>query len=257
MRNTVILALLLLAAAPAAAQLSCGDTIGKGQRVTLTANVGPCDNDDAAALIVDGGQLDLGGFTVSCADTDGDLDLPQGVVLFGKKSKVRNGTVTGCSNGVGLGGQGKHLVQAITVSGSADDGIDVASAKNKVLGNSVSGSGSDGIYVRTDKNRVADNTVSGSVEDGIDIIGDADKNRLSDNRCDANGDAGIEVGGTKNVVKNTTASNNAQEGIDLGEDGKNKVVGGTLQGNGEADIEGCTGNKVRNVTFTTASPDCQ
>jgi hypothetical protein len=84
--------------------------VQKGQKVTLTADVGPCDGDSGsdAAIFLDGGTLDLAGHTVTCSDVDTNGDTSQGIALFGKKSKVMNGTVVGCQNGIFLAGDEKH-----------------------------------------------------------------------------------------------------------------------------------------------------
>lgn len=234
---SIVAALIAALATSAVAQVTCGTTVGGGEKLTLSADVGPCDNDDSTAITVDSGMLDLGGHTVSCADLDVDLDLPQGVVLLGKKARVVNGTITGCSNGVGVGGSGKHRVEGLTITGSADDGIDVLSdsVKNKVIGNTVRQSGSDGIYIRSDKNKLVDNTASENLGDGIELEGGADKNKLVGNQAGQNGNNGIEVNGSKNKLTECTANQNVANGIDLGGE-KNKVRGGSAQGNGVYDI---------------------
>src|SRR5690242_3367423 len=102
-------ALVLLASSFAGAQVTCGHTIGNGQTVTLTDDI-TCDSPAAAeeigigiALTVDGGTLDLGGHTVTCADTDGDGRIPFGIVLKGTNSTLVNGTVSGCNECLQLG----------------------------------------------------------------------------------------------------------------------------------------------------------
>jgi parallel beta-helix repeat protein len=254
----VLLALLLPAAA--FGQLACGDTIPKGQKVTLTADLGPCDGDSGsdAAIFVDGGTLDLAGHTVTCADVDTNGDTSQGIALFGKKAKVMNGTVIGCQNGIFLAGDGKHLVMNMTVVGSVDDGIDTngASGKNKIVGNTFTENGNDGMSILSDKNKLSGNTSSQNVEDGIDLLESADKNKLIHNTVLQNGDDGIEIGGEKNKITSCTASNNVEDGFDF-EGTKNKIRSGVAQGNGEYDVTDCTGNKVVKLSFTTASPDCQ
>lgn len=252
------LAVTLLVAASAAAQVVCGTTVVKGEQLTLTEDLGPCDNDDSAALIVDGGRLDLGGRTVTCADTDIDGDLPQGVVLFGKKARVTNGTIVGCSNGVGLGGSGKHLVQDVTIVGSADDGVDILSdsVKNKIIGVTVQDSASDGILVRGDKNKLTDNAVSGSGGDGIELAEGADKNKVLRNTATSNGNNGIEVNGIKNKLTDCTADGNGSSGMDLG-GSKNKVRGGSGTGNALFDLDDCPGNSVKNFSAGTVAPECQ
>jgi hypothetical protein len=92
------------------AQVACGASLAPGTTTTLTADLGPCDG-TPAAIVVESATLDLGGHTVSCADTDGDGELPDGIVLLGKKAEVRNSTVVGCYDGVVLAGAGKHRVE--------------------------------------------------------------------------------------------------------------------------------------------------
>jgi len=251
-----LLLVVVLGPATGLAQLSCGSSVGKGEKVTLGANVGPCDGVDAA-LVVDSGTLDLGGFTVACADTNLDGDLPQGVVLTGKKARLMNGAVVGCSNGVGLAGQGKHRVEGVTVTGSADDGIDIAQGdKNKLVGNTTASNASDGIYVRTDKNKISDHVTVGNGEDGLDVPASGEKNKLTRVRAEQNADSGIEVGGSKNKVALGTAMQNGGPGFLLG-GSKNKVRGGVSMANAGPDVSGCSGNSVKNLSFTTASADCQ
>jgi len=251
-----LLVALALVATPALADVSCGSSVGRGETVTLTADVGPCDGVDAV-IVVDSGTLDLGGHTVRCADTNLDGDLPQGVVLTGRKAKLVNGTVAGCSNGVGLAGDGKHSVQGVTVTASTDDGIDIARGdKNRITGCTTSNNGSDGLYVRTDKNRVTDHVTSMNGEDGVDIPSSGDKNKLLRLRAERNAGSGIEVGGSKNKVISGTATQNGGDGFLLG-GSKNKVRGGVSSGSGETDIQGCSGNSVKKLAFTTATADCQ
>jgi len=254
---TRLAGLLLSIPLVAAAQVTCGTTVGPKQKVTLSGNVGPCDGVDAA-IVVDSGSLDLAGFGVSCSDLDGDGDVPQGIVLTGKKSKVMGGSVTGCSNGVGLAGQGKHTVLGMTVQSSGDDGIDVLAQaeKNRIMGNTSSGNSDDGFYLRSSKNKVADNVSTGNGADGFDLPTSAGKNKLTRNRADGNEDSGIEVSGSKNKLVLSSASQNGGDGIYVG-GSKNKVSGGASMGNAVYDIEGCAGNKVKKLSFSTASPDCQ
>jgi len=257
--SLVSLSVLLALATPARAQLACGDVVGKGEKITLTADLGPCDGDpgNTAAIIVDGGTLDLGGHTVTCADLDTNGETAQGIGMLGKKSKVMNGTIVGCQNGVFLADDGKHLVQGITARASRDDGLDTegSAGKNKIFDNTFVENANDGISINSSKNKIARNIASQNVEDGIDIR-EGDKNVLNENTTTENGDDGIEVGGQKNKLIACTASNNTEDGIDFG-NSKNLVRGGTAQGNGVYDINDCSGNKVKKLSFTTGSADCQ
>ena len=251
------LAATLVAATPALAQVDCGATIAKKQKVTLAGNLGPCDGVDAA-LVVDSGTLDLGGYTVSCADLDGDGDLPQGIVLFGKKAKVMNGTVVGCSNGVGLAGDGKHVVSGMTVLESADDGIDVVPGadKCKIKDSTAMRNADDGIQLRSDKNKLVGNVASENGDDGYDLWSSAERNKVADARAERNGATGLLVDGSKNTLARITATANRTVGIDLAGT-QNRVRGGVAQTNATYDLAGCPGDKVQKLSYETAAPDCQ
>lgn len=237
------------------AQLACGGTVAKGQTVTLTADLGPCDgtSDDSAVIIE--GILDLGGRTVSCGDTSLDGEVPDGLYLRGSKAQVRNGTVTGCDDNVWVGGNGKHTVQGITSTAAVGDGVYVASTspKNRLTGNTIVSNGDDGVECRGTKNKIEGNTVNDNAEDGIDLP-EADKNKVVGNTTTGNADDGIEAtNGTKNKILANTSTANGDYGIGVGGD-KNKVVGNTASGNGTADIGGNCTNKYKNNTFGTGVP---
>jgi parallel beta-helix repeat protein len=253
---------LCLAAAPAHAQVVCGATVGPGGTTTLTADLGPCDGGNVA-VFVDSATLDLAGHTVSCADTDGDGRVPDGVGLVNRRARVRNGIVLGCRFGVVAAGDGKHRVEGITATGNAQDGIFVieGSKKNKVSGNNTSGNLDEGIQIEGDKNTVTGNTATGNGDDGINVVG-GDKNKLSGNTASGNGEEGFDIVGTKNTLRDNTATGNGTRGIDV--DGtKNKITGNTASGNiGGPDAidvagpSGCRRNKWRGNTFGTRFPDC-
>ena len=99
--------------------------------------------------------IDLAGHTVTCADTDLDGEVPQGIVLFGKKSKVSNGIVVGCMNGIAVGGDGKHSITAMTSQNSVQDGVDIVEGadKCKLLDVTANHNVSDGFEIDSDKNK--------------------------------------------------------------------------------------------------------
>jgi parallel beta-helix repeat protein len=243
------------AAAEVSAQIACGATINQGETVTLTSDLGPCDGVEGA-VILESGILDLGGHTVSCADTNGDGSVPDGVVLLGRKAQARNGMVTGCDYDVYVGGSGKHTVEAVTTTAAVVYGFYVASdsGKNRLAGNTASANLDDGFQVRGPKNKVEGNVANGNGEDGIDLT-QAKANRITANTTTNNVDDGIEATGTKNKIVGNTSTGNGDFGIAVGDRG-NKVVGNTATGNGSADIIGqepCKGNKFKNNTFGSGS----
>jgi parallel beta-helix repeat protein len=227
-----------LAVAEASAQIACGGTVDPKQTVTLTGNVGPCDG-GSVVITVNGGTLDLGGFSLTCADTNTDGEVPDGIALTGKKSKLRNGSVLGCDTAVIVVGDGKSTVEGVTASGSVNDGIGIGSDKNKIVGNISTGNG----------------------EDGIDLISSADKNKVIGNNFSSNGDEGVDVTGNKNKVVGNTVNGNGTDGIDVDDSAKkNKILSNNVQGNAAVDLQAsggsCKANKWKKNTFGTRSADC-
>jgi len=245
----------LVALAPAAsAQVPCGGEVPPGETVTLTADVGPCDGGSGAIFV--GGVLDLGGHTVSCADTNGDGELPDGIVLIGKKAVVRNGTVSGCLYDVYIGVNGRHLVENVVSTNAAVYGfyVDSRSKKNRIVGSTATGNADDGFQIRGTKNVVEGSLSENNGEDGFDLT-QAVGNRLTGNTSRGNQDDGFEATGKKNKILGNTSTGNGDNGIAVGDRG-NKVIGNTVTGNGDQDILGadpCKGNKFKGNTFGTGS----
>src|SRR5215510_15802153 len=96
-----------------AAPIGCGAVLGPGGTFVLDSDVGPCPAPGPALKLISA-TLDLAGHTVSCENPD-----IFGIDLEGKGSKVRNGTVTGCSNGVVLLDHGHHKVRKVIASGNS------------------------------------------------------------------------------------------------------------------------------------------
>lgn len=239
------------------AQVACGDTINKGQTVTLTGDVGPCDdNAEDALIVVDSGVLDLGGRTVICADANADGELPLGIVLTGKKAQVRNGTVVGCRSNVFLGGSGKHRVEAVTVRSAVRYGffIDDDSKKNRLTGNVADVNGDDGFQIQSAKNKIEGNTSQNGADDGFDVT-QGIANKIVGNTATGNVNSGIEATGSRNKIVGNTSTGNGSYGIGVGARA-NKVIGNTATGNGLTDIYGsspCEQNKFKNNTFGTGA----
>jgi parallel beta-helix repeat protein len=241
---------------PAAAQAVCEGYVGPGETLVLTADLGPCDG-EYEALLVESGTLDLGGHTVSCADTNGDGTLPYGIVLVGKKAQLRNGKVVGCYHNVVLEDQGRHTVENVTAEGAAYDGFQLRTPRNKFDGNTALGNGDDGIQVSSLKNKVSGCLAEGNGEDGIDVV-DAAQNKLIGNQAVGNLDDGIDVGGNRNKVVSNESSANGDSGIRVGGE-RNRILGNTATGNANADIlasEPCTANRFRDNVYGSAAPSC-
>lgn len=189
-----------------AAAQSCGDTLGPGGQFQLTADIGPCDDDAGPALTVNSAVLDLNGFTITCADTDMDLALPNGIEAVGAKAIIVNGTVTGCDRGVVLAGTGKHRVGLVEVTASESDGFQVDSDKNILALNSAGGNGENGFQVDGDGNALFQNVADGSGDfDGIEVNGE--RNKLLVNAC-TNNDHGFDIHGARTTMVSNLAGNN-------------------------------------------------
>jgi parallel beta-helix repeat protein len=238
-------------------QINCGDTISKGQIVTLSSDVGPCDdNANDAVIVVDSGVLDLAGRTISCTDSDVDGKLPLGVALLGKKAQVRNGTIVGCRSNVFLGASGKHEVENVFSIAAVNYGFYVAddSPKNKLSANFADLNGDDGFQIQSDKNKIDSNTSQDGGDDGFDVT-NASKNKIAGNTAIGNSSSGIEAQGSRNKIVNNYTSDNGHFGINVGPRG-HKVIRNTAIDNGISDIHGsdpCSQNKFKDNTFDTAS----
>jgi hypothetical protein len=276
-------ALVLLAPALASAQVTCGDTIGKGQTVTLTADIGPCDTSPTIpdpglgfALTVEGGTLDLAGHTLACADTDGDGRIPYGIRLDGEKATVRNGTVIGCEEGLAVGildgGQDtEHRAVHVTVQNSRYVGVGVRSNKNtlidvrstnsfgrlgygfwilgdesKLVGLTATGNDAFGIRISGKKNTVIGATATGNARDGFWVDDESKKNNLTACQGSGNGDSGIRIEGLKNKVDDSIANDNAAYGFVLEAGSQNRIRGGSAHDNSGFDLLNCYDDKYGN-----------
>ena len=201
------LALLLVPAAGPALAVECGEVI------TGTARL---DRDlvctDDPALTVDGGLLDLGGFTVVC-DHEPTVE-GVGVLLEGSGARLRDGAVTGCFLAVHVAGEGGHTVRRLTAS-AANRGVFIESDGNRLLdsqilraledaavqvngsdnllrGNTVAGAGDQGFEINGSDNRIVDNRIGG-VAEGVQLLGE--RNRVLRNQIVGATDRGVDVRG--------------------------------------------------------------
>lgn len=144
-----------------AGHLNCGDTIENNESATLDADIGPCNTGDGAdALrVLSRATLDLNGFTVECATSL----TPNGIVMVGERSKLMNGEVRYCLNGVFVSGTnpGRNTVQNVTSVENTSFGFAVGSSRNSLSRNSAIENGADGFHLfthRADRNKITDNS---------------------------------------------------------------------------------------------------
>ncbi|MCW5889893.1 MAG: right-handed parallel beta-helix repeat-containing protein [bacterium] len=233
--------------AAAAARIACGDVLPPGTTVVLTQDVGSCDGGDWA-LAVDGAVLDLNGHTFSCADTDGDGAVPDGIVLFGRGAVLRNGTVRGCYANVFLAGRGGHLVEDVVSTGAAEDGVHVQprSNRSRIQRTTSNANADDGFELRGSRNRVEGCVADDNGEDGIDVAEGA-RNTVVSSAAARNVQSGIDVGAPATRVLANTVRDNGGFGIEV-RSRRNRVLGNTASGSGGGpDIVSrrCRGNRFR------------
>jgi parallel beta-helix repeat protein len=199
------LALLLIPAAGPARAVDCGDTVTGFER--LDRNL-ICTDDPA--LTVDGGLLDLGGFTVVChhePDVQG-----VGVLLDGSGARLRGGAVTGCFLAVHVAGEGGHTVRGLTAS-AVDRGVFVESDGNRLLNNQILRALEDAaVQVDGSENLLRGNTVAGAGDQGFEINGS--DNRIVNNRIGDVGE-GVQLTGERNHVLRNRIVGASDRGIDV------------------------------------------
>src|SRR5215510_505852 len=146
--------------------ISCGAVLGPGGSFTLEADVGPCD--EVPAITIHSASLDLNGHVVFCEDQDAD-GVPNGIELWGKGSRVKNGFVVGCKIGVLVAGQGKSTVEEVGAYFNWEDGIHLDSWRNTIESNVAFGNGQDGFHIDTSNNRLKNNQAVSNGDAGYDI----------------------------------------------------------------------------------------
>jgi parallel beta-helix repeat protein len=244
--------------------ISCGAVLGPGGSFKLDADVGPCD--EQTAITVDSASLDLNGHVVFCEDTDAD-GVPDGIELWGKGARVKNGFVFGCHDGVHVVGQGKSTVENVGAYLNREDGFHVDSARNTLDSNVAFGNGEEGFILHSDNNRLNNNSAIGNAQDGFDIDEGLGKNKLVGNSAQSNGDEGFDIDTESNRLNKNSASHNGGNGVELAGNGNivsknvldhnlagihvdtdnNQLIGNTVTNNEEGiELEpGASGNLVK------------
>jgi hypothetical protein len=206
---------------PATAQVGCGDTLGPGVKLALTADVGPCTSGtDPALTIVGPSTIDMGGHRVRCDDADPPTT---GIRLDGKGVKLSAGGVAGCDQGIVVAGAGGHKLDALAVEGSTTHGV-------------------RGVWVSSDKNKLT--RISSNVQDDGFVV-DGSNNKLENVIAfDNDGDA-FQLNGNGNKLKRAAGIDSESDGLSSGGDG-NSVQGGVFNDNGDcgANVLG-NGNSVQ------------
>ena len=217
---------LVLAVGPALA-VECGDVITGAERLDRDLI---CTTDPT--LTIDGGSLNLSGFTVVC---DHAPPMPSvGVLLEGSGARLRGGAVTGCVLAVHVAGEGGHTVRRLTASAS-DQGVFVESDGNRLLdshilrgledaavqgngsnnllrANAVAGSNDQGFEINGNDNRIVGNRIGG-VAEGVQL--DGERNRVLRNDIIGTTDRGVDVRGlAEGTGGHVIADNLIADGVD-------------------------------------------
>jgi parallel beta-helix repeat protein len=247
------LALLLVIAAGPALAVECGETVTARARLDRDL---VCTTDPA--VTVDGGRLDLDGFTVVC---DHAPDQPSvGVLLSGSGARLRDGAVTGCLVAVHVAGEGGHTVRRLTAS-AANQGVLVDSDGNRLLdshilralndaavqvngsnnllrANVVAGAGDQGFEINGNDNRIVGNRIGG-VAEGVQLTGE--RNRVLRNQILGATDRGVDVRGlTEPTGEHVIADNLIVDGVDgialLESSNGNRISRNTIYSNSDQGI---------------------
>ena len=199
-----VLFLLFPAAAPAMA-VECGEIVTGSARLDRDLI---CTTDPA--LTVDGGLLDLGGFTVVC---DHEPAMPSvGVLLEGSGARLRGGAVTGCVLAVHVAGDGGHTVRRLTAS-AANQGVLVESDGNRLLDSQIlRGLDDAAVQVNGSDNLLRANAITGSNDHGFEINGN--DNRIVGNRIGGVAE-GIQLEGERNHVLRNQIIGTTDRGVDV------------------------------------------
>ena len=252
-RPLVLLALLsgcslFLAAAPASAQIACGDTVTTS--ITLTADL-TCAGAQGIVVGADKVTVDLGGFTLTGGGSGVGVD--NGLGFDGVV--VKNGTIRLFDQAISIGGGAqKNTVTGVTIRACTGAGIDLNDSdfgkvtKTNVLdcglgvqigvdgtGNVIEKSSvvavdQAGVQVAGANNVVQKNQISGA-NDGVRVLGAG--NRVIGNGVDRCRAMGVAVGGgLGNFVAKNTVTGSTGSGVDVRNGVGTIVKQNTLSGNG-------------------------
>jgi parallel beta-helix repeat protein len=240
------LALLLAMAAAPALAVECGETVTGRARLDRDL---VCTTDPA--VTVDGGRLDLNGFTVVC---DHAPDQPSvGILLEGSGARLRDGAVTGCLVAVHLAGEGGHTVRRLTAS-ATNQGVLIESDGNRLLDSHILRAPEDAaVQVNGSDNLLRGNLVAGGGDQGFEVNGN--DNRIVDNRIGAEAE-GVQLRGVRNHVLRNQIIGAADRGIDVrgteAPTGAHVIIGNLIVDgvDGIALLESSNGNRIsRNAIY--------
>lgn len=218
-----------------AGHIGCGAVLGPGGVHVLDSDVGPCPSNsrNAAIKVLRSATLDMNGFTVSCADTNGDDD---GILFVGKDALVTDTSVvfdvngepilkakvTGCFAGVQIKGTRNTVAVIISESNKAD-GFFLTGKNNKVQFSRAQFNERHGFASNGIQNTLEGNLATFNRNAGYVIQARAKGNLLSGNEANSNIKNGFEVlGNNINGLESNEAIGNLANGFVI--TGNNKIL---------------------------------
>jgi parallel beta-helix repeat protein len=236
--------LLIVAAGPALA-VECGEVVTGSARLDRDLI---CAADPA--LTVDGGLLDLNGFTVVC-DHEPTVE-GVGVRLEGSGARLRNGAVSSCFLAVHVAGDGGHTVRHLTAS-AANQGVFVESNGNRLLDSHIlRGLEDAAVQVNGSDNLLRGNAIAGSNDQGFEINGN--DNRIAGNRIGGVAE-GVQLEGERNHVLRNQIIGATDRGVDVRglaeQTGAHVIIGNLIVDgvDGIALLENSNGNRISRNTI--------
>lgn len=235
-----------------AGHIGCGATLGPGGMHVLDSNVGPCDNAggvDFAISVKSRAKFDFNGFTVSCADTNTDGILLEGIHVVGNKAVISNtppdgkGVVTGCTVGVRIQGN-KNKVTAVLSTLNTGVGFLITGSKNSVL-HSIGTGSLEGFFISGNDN-VLDSNEGNENQAGFVIL-DATGNKLTGNGAKSNTSNGYRVtAGGQNTLVDNTAELSGEDGFAIDSDNTLRDNFATRSGDDGFHVTGSNNNLSQN-----------
>jgi parallel beta-helix repeat protein len=216
--------------------VACGDALGPGGVVVLSADLSCATS---PALTVEGPvTFDLRNFTVACDPAGGT-----GIDVIGSQARIRNGTIENCAIGMVVEGDGGHrltrlMVTSPDVPGNAGIGFQVKSGGNRFARNLVKQFAGEGFRlgdggVTADQNRLVSNRVVDSENHGFRVrIGEG--NLFVDNIAKRNTGEGFRSQDRDNRFLSNKAYDNGDEGFRIRDEAaqNNLVIDNRVRGNG-------------------------
>ena len=209
-------------AAAAPTEISSCQTIFSPGSYVVTQNL---SNPSADCLLLEADQvtIDLNGFVVSGAGSG--IASAGGATRF--LTAIRNGTVTGSANGIGLASGRATMVERVRARGGS--GWAILLNEEAIVKDCIAVDGNNGIQVGGSSvvvgNIASDNSGTGILAGGTSV--------LRENTASHNGGHGLVAGEASTLTGNTASSNG---GVGIQVTCRSAIIGNTAIGNDQGNI---------------------